>query len=198
MSQVSDFKQLARKAYLSYHQDGLIDLIIGFVILAYGMNFATDESYWTISGWFPILLYVPLKNRITVPRFGYFKLEEAEIVAKRIVAFLVLLVLVVFVLGMMMFLVADSPPPPAILWIRENTLVFYGLITVFGFVMAGWISNIKRMFAYGLAGLAIMFTGQALGLQEFIPFMLLGTTVLVTGVVLLVRFLQKYPLTIKE
>jgi sulfite exporter TauE/SafE len=198
MSQVSDFKQLARKAYLSYHQDGLIDLIIGLGVLAYGMNFATDESFWSITGWVPIILYVPLKNKITVPRFGYFKLDEADNVAKKVVGFLVMFLLVISVLGMAMFLVADAPAPAAVLWIRENTLLFYGLIAAVGFGFAGLISNIKRMFAYALVGLALMAVGQLLGLQEFIPFMLFGGTILVTGLVLLVNFIQKYPVSTEE
>ncbi len=38
MSQDKQFKQLERMAYLSYQQDGIIDLLIGWATLAFGLN----------------------------------------------------------------------------------------------------------------------------------------------------------------
>jgi len=71
MSQEKQFKDLGRKAYLSYHQDGLIDILIGLGILGFGLMMLTDSVVFNMLAWMPIIFYVPLKNRITVPRFGY-------------------------------------------------------------------------------------------------------------------------------
>ena len=75
MSQDEKFKQLERMAYLSYQQDGIIDLLVGWATLAFGVNIAMDSSIWTFLGWMPIIFYVPLKNKITVPRLGYVKFD---------------------------------------------------------------------------------------------------------------------------
>jgi hypothetical protein len=37
MEQRPELKQIERRAYLSYHQDGLIDICLGMVFLAFGL-----------------------------------------------------------------------------------------------------------------------------------------------------------------
>lgn len=203
MSHNEQFRELRRKIYLSYHQDGLIDIIIGFLTLGFGMNVATDSSAWSLLGWMPIIFYVPLKNQITVPRFGYFKFDTAREAQRRkgILGFLImggLVVFLVFVLGMVMFLLSDSSPPPAVLWMREYPLLLYGLLGALIFGLAGLIGAIRRLLVYALLSLFIMISGQVLGTQQFVPFLLLGGAIFVVGVVLLVRFLRKYPITPEE
>ena len=72
MAEETQFERLERKAFLSHHQDGLLDLLIGQIMLGLGLGMA---SGWigglAILGFLPIALYVPLKNRITIPRLGY-------------------------------------------------------------------------------------------------------------------------------
>ena len=42
MSQNQDLKRLAKKTYMSYHQDGLVDLLIGWMIIAFAAMMAFD------------------------------------------------------------------------------------------------------------------------------------------------------------
>ena len=44
MSQGDDFKKLERQAYLTYHQDGLLDIAFGLGILGVGLMLLTDGS----------------------------------------------------------------------------------------------------------------------------------------------------------
>ena len=62
------FSKLERKAYLSYHQDGLIDIIIGLCTVGFAVNMLADNATFTILGWMPVLFFAPLKNWITIPR----------------------------------------------------------------------------------------------------------------------------------
>ena len=78
MSQEQDFKKLQQRTYQSYHQDGLIDIIIGLAIIGYGLMLALDSSIFIFMGWMPIIFYMPLKNRLTVPRIGYVKFTTSN------------------------------------------------------------------------------------------------------------------------
>jgi hypothetical protein len=198
MSQDKQFKQLERMAYLSYQQDGIVDLLVGWATLAFGLNMVMDSSIWTILAWMPIIFYVPLKNRITVPRLGYVKFDPHRgSPSKWIISFLILGFLALFALGVVVFLLSRSGSS-AIDWIREYTLLFYGLVGAIGFGLAGLISGIRRFLLYALLSLLIMGGGQLLGVEEYIPFFLLGGSILVAGAVLLTRFIRRYPLAVEE
>ena len=71
MTQNNDFKELANRAYMAYHQDGIIDILLGAGIVGFGMQMLFDSSAFMILTWMPFLFYMPLKNHITAPRFGY-------------------------------------------------------------------------------------------------------------------------------
>ncbi len=200
MSQRADLRKLARNVYVSYHQDGLIDLMIGWGTLAYGMNLAFDASAFTALGFVGILSYVPLKNHITFPRFGYVKFDlEHGGLGRTIAAFVALTFLITMVLCIVVFLlVGSSTPPPGLIWIRANPSLLYGVLGVVGFGLAWLVSGIGRLFLYALLSLFLLVGGHLLGIQEFVPILLLGSTILVTGISLLVRFLRKYPTVTEE
>ncbi len=42
MNKKINLKEIERKAYTSYHQDGLVDVSIAFVILAFGLMIIAD------------------------------------------------------------------------------------------------------------------------------------------------------------
>ena len=47
-----DLKEIERKAYLSYHQDGLLDIFIGMFIFAFGLYILSESD-------FPIIAVLP-------------------------------------------------------------------------------------------------------------------------------------------
>ncbi len=199
MSQEKRFKQLERMAYLSYQQDGIIDLLVGWATLAFGLNIVMDSSIWTFLGWMPIIFYVPLKNRITVPRLGYVKFDPNRgRPSKWTISFLFLGFLMLSVLGIVVILLSNWSPSQVVDWIREYPLLFYGLLGLFGFGLAGVISGIRRFFLYALMSLLLMGGGQLIGIKEYISLFLLGGSILVVGAVLLTRFIHRYPIAIEE
>ena len=46
--------------------------------------------------------------------------------------------------------------------------------------------------------LLLMGGGQLMGVEEYIPFLLLGGSILVAGALLLTRFVRRYPIAIEE
>jgi len=199
MSQDNQFKQLERMVYVSYQQDGIIDLLVGWVTLAFGLNIAMDSSIWAFLGWMPILFYVPLKNRITVPRLGYVKFDPNRgRLSKWTISILIFGFLALLVLGIAVFLLSNRSASPIIAWIREYSLLFYGLLGVIGFGFAGLISGIQRFFLYALLSLLFLGGGQLIGVEEYMPFFLLGGSILFVGAVLLTRFIRRYPIAVEE
>jgi len=78
MSTTKEFDTLKRKVYLAYHQDGILDLVAGSVVLGFGTFMLTDNIAFLMAGWFVMTMYVFLKNRITIPRFGYVRIDSQK------------------------------------------------------------------------------------------------------------------------
>ncbi len=195
MTQQDLFKQLERRAYLLHHEDGLVDLIIGWATLAFGLLMATGSAVWMVFTWLPFILYVPLKNRVTVPRLGYAKFDSPRGgVGKSVMRFLILAGLVLVLLGLAVSLLWDRPSPSALLWIRENPQLFFGLVGAVGFGMGGWISGIRRLYAYGALSLLLLGGSGLLGLPQALGLLILGGVVLLAGLALLVQFLRRNPI----
>ena len=47
-------------------------------MLGFGTFMMTDNIAFLMFGWFVMMMYVFLKNRITVPRFGYVRFESEK------------------------------------------------------------------------------------------------------------------------
>ena len=196
MSQSADFRKLEQKAYLSYHQDGLIDLIIGSIVLCIAISEVTDSSIWNLIALLLIFAYMPLKRRITFPRLGYVKFNVkrggVNMRLAGVVATVVLVISLVSILVLMLSGISSSSP--LILAIRQSPLLVYALLGFIGFGLAGLVLRLPRLFIYALLSLAMMISGHLLNLPLWLPFLLLGGTILAIGTVLLIGFLRRYPI----
>jgi len=74
----NEFGSLKRRIYLAYHQDGILDLVAGSVVVGFGAFMLTDNIAFMIFGWLAMMLYVLIKQRITVPRFGFVRIESEK------------------------------------------------------------------------------------------------------------------------
>lgn len=196
MSQSADFRKLEQKAYLSYHQDGLIDLIIGSIVLCIAISEATDSSIWNLIALLLIFAYMPLKRRITFPRLGYVKFNvKRGGVNMRLAGVLAIGVLVISLVGILVLLLSGkSSSSPLILAVRQSPSLVYALLGFIGFGLAGLVLRLPRLFLYALLSLTMMISGHLLNLPLWLPFLLLGGTILAIGAVLLIGFLRRYPI----
>ena len=71
MGKNDGFRDLANRAYMAYHKDGIIDILLGAGITGFGLQMLFDNPALMIMTWMPFLFYMPMKNHITAPRFGY-------------------------------------------------------------------------------------------------------------------------------
>jgi len=200
MTHSGDFRKLEQKIYLSYHQDGLLELIIGAVILCIGLNEATKTSVWSLMSILLIIAYVPLKRRITFPRLGYVKFNANRGGVNLLLAGTVsMAVLGFFLVGMLILLYSEnSSSSPITVAIRQGPLLLYALLGFIGFGLAGWLLGLQRLLVYALLSVVAMIAGHLLRLPLFAPFLLLSSVILATGTVLLISFLRRVPVAEEE
>ena len=111
-----NLKEIEKRTYISYHQDGLIDIFIGIYILLFATailaNNVLDLSTWfVIPAIFPALMvpiWIGLKKRITVPRIGFVKFKKAGATNKLTVIFVGTLVAGVLVFFLFAFASTQS------------------------------------------------------------------------------------------
>lgn len=199
MSTAKEFKKLGRKTYLGYHQDGIIDIILGLCTLGFGIRMATETPVFLFLSWIPILFYIPLKNRITVPRYGYVRFtsdrSRSVIYALTIV---VGIVLFAFFFGLYMFRVSDGIPPAIDLWLKEYHMVLLGGIAGITISGAAFFTGIHRFYGYALLFIAVPLIGVLLGIPEPTSVILLGAIIFLIGAWMLYRFLSTHPIIEEE
>lgn len=196
MSQEKDFKKLQQKTYKSYHQDGLIDIIIGLAIIGFGLNMAFDNSAFLFMGWLPIIFYVPLKNYFTVPRIGYVKFHASN----KIVTGLVIMGMLVLLLGLFVFFIGGPNIVSEAMqaWLRAYYMLIFGVVASLCFLFAGLLTGITRLYAYAFLFLIVFSIATWLDIHPAIFTIFTGFIVEGVGIGLLIRFLRKYPLPEQE
>jgi hypothetical protein len=198
MTEKINLKKIERKTYMFYHQDGLIDLLIGSGILFAILCFLT-EMIW-LSGAFVIFavpLYTYVRQKITAPRVGLVKFgQKGQHKTLFILLILIGNIFLLFVLGL--FLYRNNIP----LWIKESLTVYPSLI-IGGIaciltLLTALISGIKRFYFYGLAILISYMIGQIISIDLLIASTIVGIIFLLTGIIKVLNFIQKYPLPDRE
>ncbi|MFC2150869.1 hypothetical protein ACFLQV_05135, partial [Calditrichota bacterium] len=194
----NDLDKLERKTYAAYHQDGIIDLLVGFTLLCYWVMFTFHlESYIAFS-WMPILFIQPLRKKITYPRLGYVKFGHVQ--EKKRKMRLMIVLTSVFVLGVLMFELMHYTDLPFILNSAFSKLIIMLVAVIFAgyLIYNGRILVIRRAYYYAALVTGIFIAMVYTSFSMKLGFGLLGATLMLTGAVLLIRFLRKNPLPVSD
>jgi hypothetical protein len=194
-----NLKELERRAYLSYHQDGILDVFIGFNILLFGLWILVDMAY--LAGAFVAIftpIYAQIKKQITVPRLGYVKFTPSR-TAKIQKNILVLVIAGVLTLipGFLLFKTTEQGMLAPIQFLIEYGMIVIGVSGMVLLSVVAYISEIRRLYAYSALFFAIFIGGYFLSIPFFYYLITLGTVILLVGLYLLTRFLHEYPLPIR-
>ncbi|MFZ5516936.1 MAG: hypothetical protein ACOY90_09885 [Candidatus Zhuqueibacterota bacterium] len=207
MNEKINLKEMERRAFVSYHRDGLIDLFLGFLLMVSVLSATLSAN--GVADSVRIAIYVPLmvvigpvlymvgKRYITIPRLGYVKFgPERRSQRKLMTIILVHVVLLTLVIWT---------------YTSRKTLGYFGsimgtygmsliivLIIMAFFSFAVYLTDYKRLYILGLivAGIEPLhiiaernFDPKYVGLiSSGIP----GLILLVMGGVTLIQFLHKY------
>lgn len=188
MTEEINLKEIERKAWTSYFEDGLWDLFFGALLLIGGIRSLTDNVWYTSFLLVPIIILPVGKKLITIPRLGHVKFGAARKL-KQAKAITILVISVLATLALLLFPRSGLPLPR---------------LPIFP-IMAGWIAvvfgllayylDFRRLFAYGLmyASSEVLWGqfGEPIGpIVQSIS----GIAILLVGTAVFVRFVRRYPI----
>jgi hypothetical protein len=200
MNEKINLKELERRAYLSYHQDGVLDIFIGFSILLFGIWILADMAY--LAGAFIAIftpIYAQVKKQITVPRMGYVKFGSSRTAkGKKTVLLLVIAGVLAFIPGVFLFITTEGGILAPIQFLIDYGIIVIGVAGMVLLAIVAQLSEISRLYAYSVLFFAIFIGGYFLSFPFFYYLITLGTIILLSGMYLLISFLHKYPLSVGE
>jgi hypothetical protein len=196
-----NLKEIERRAYMSYHQDGLLDIFVAVYILGFGVGVWMDMTWELGFGIaLPAILiatvlpiWIAAKRKITMPRIGFvnFGIRGASKITAIFIGIMVLGLGAFFVFTLATFQGGSRQ------WldlIFQNGMLIVGFGSLAVCILFGYSMGLKRLYAYGLLALVSLVIGHFMGIFFAYILMALGTTVMVTGIALLISFVKKYPL----
>jgi len=213
MSQDLNLKAIERKAFRSFHQDGLWDIYIGGLMLVLSQMFSIPEngedelSYigFTLLGVGIVFAIFQLgKKYITTPRMGQVRFgaerQKRKITLGWIMGVYVLVTLGLFLFSLYVWNVAGSEPvtnvPVSPSLERVLVAALAALIVGTSMIVISYFREFMRGYYIALLmGCGFFFT---LLLDKTIPMIIAGALILVPGLVLFIHFLRQHPLPPQE
>ena len=198
MDTTVDLEQIEKKAYLSYYEDGLIDLYIGLILTGVGLYLRYHFFPLIFIAWVPLFFFKLVKKFITQPRMGYIipsekRKKEMSKKAKITTAALVVSVLI-SIISVLVFARKDIFADGFAELLRQNVFYILGLKFSILILIGAMVTRLQRLYIYsallGGATLIFMFAGISFKQNMVFP----GVIPLICGIVILYRFLNRYPL----
>jgi len=190
--------QLKRKAYLAYHQDGIVDILLGSTILGIGLWILLDSILFNFMAWMSFILYAGLKNTITIPRFGYVRFDETETKFTRAIGVGIALMLLMLVAGLLFFIGPDQIPVSVTVFLRKYFSYLLSGLGALAIGLIGMVSGIRRLIGYAVLMIVTLGLSMQIQLSGAIPLLFSGSLILLIGSVYLFKFIHRYPLQSSE
>lgn len=214
MSEPYDLRQIQRRTVqLITFEDGLWDLLLGITFMLLAIYPVTREllgPLWNLVLFLGLLaLFVTgqlvVRHLVSEPRIGYVRPRRSP---KRRLLFVIAVVMVLITFGLVMLTFFSSgngttSTVPAESSSARSYLVELITLLALGalFSAMGYLFGVTRLYFYGwtigLAYLASIYMEHNAGWTFLIPLAIAAGIILLTGFVLLVRFLRKFPLPVE-
>lgn len=199
MSYELDIKEIERKTYMSYSEDGLVDIAIGFAILVWGILLVVEPSgLIALIGPLAFAIWYLGKRFITIPRIGRIQPSQKMERKMRTLAIFLLVLGAIALGGVVTGRIIGYA------FSSGYSLGILGLVIAAGVSLLAYLLNAARLYVYAVL-LFIAFAGGEIlsaSITTFDAFafsvILAGALILVSGLVVLVRFIRKYPLPAME
>jgi len=189
-------REIEKKMWLRTFEHGMWDIGIGSLFMMFGLSILTSfpalSAIW-VAGLFPG--FREIGRKLVVPRIGHVHFRERR---KRASGRLTGVLTATAVMGMVTLLftawVSKGVAPAWAQWVREHFVVFIGLIWGGALTVTGWLVDFPRLYAYGaLMFVSLLITDFVQGYHLGFSLTIVGALMLLTGIILLIRFLRRYP-----
>ena len=195
-----EVSSIKRQVYLTYHGDGILDLSFGLVILGFGTFMLTDNVAFLGIGWLMAITYTLWKNRVTIPRYGFVRINSEKQNLLRGIFMVGLGVLVALALFLLNIFVSRGSTSAELTRLSQQYHMVPISTMVFGVpaLVAGFLLKLKRFYFYAALTFALPALGAWLSTPTYAPILALGAVIVVYGLALLSTFLRIYPLVKEE
>jgi hypothetical protein len=199
MTENIDLKEIRRQVYLFYSEDGLADLGVGLMIFGFGALLMADAPY--LVGLLGVVAYIVWylgKQTLVIPRVG--SIQPGPQIKRRLFGYFLNLFL--FGAGALAFYLVGGGEKSFTASI--SSLMVFGLVVGLGISTLGLALKASRFYFYGLLVFAAMVVGELLvaSITAVDPFLVAvisaGGIITLSGLIILIRFLSKYPLVVQE
>ena len=185
-----DLKQMERRVYTRFFEDGLWDLLLAVFLLGWGLM--VDNSLFVPFAATLVVMYPAIwgiKRWLTYPRLGYVKFSsDRKAEEKRVKTKMTVMFSATMVLGIAVFALTASRNIP--LWLIQ--VVFGGVLASVVGLLAYWL-QVKHWYGYAILILTTFTLVSIIDIHLKYSFFITGGAVAISGIFLLVRFLRKYP-----
>ena len=200
MTQEINLKEIEKKAYRDSQQDGLMEVMMGLILITFGGFFYSPIfAFYILLIIFSKKIVESIRRRYTYPRIGFVKFHEEnpKDALTGVFLFEFAVIVVIFTLISIFGDVKDYSQ-----WVKWSPL-FFGMILVGPFAHAASRSGSIRYTGYGILSVVL---GVFFSLIEFgsgytglIPYLVfIGAFLFLSGLVIFTLFLRKYPLPAEE
>jgi len=202
MEQKFNLKQLERKVWTSFYEDGLGDIFLGCILLIFALAPFLSRigmgDFWSSAVFIPFwaimyILLVLLRKYVVIPRIGVVSFRQAR--KKRLIKFNILMLVVLsvgLILGIVSFRGSTTQG-----WVHN--LRFIAIVLVCS-GLAAYFLGFVRLYIYGILVALSIPVGEWLYLNAGVPhhgfpvtFGITAGIMIITGVILLLRLLRKNP-----
>ena len=185
--------RLKQKLLTLYHNDGILDLVVGSTLLLLTLVMHFDQIVFIGLIGIPIIFYIPLKQQITIPRIGLIRFTSKSKVNRVLLVTLLIGSLFFIAVAVLIYLMkANLFNLRAFL--ANYELLLFGLLLGGVLFLAGALLNNKRFCIYTIASIVFMGLIYLLQWRLWIAVGSLALIIISTGVFHLVRFLRTYSL----
>lgn len=196
MSAAIDLLEIEKKAYRDSQQDGLMEVMMGLILMTFGGFFySTIFVFYLLLIIFSGRIVESIRRRYTHPRIGFVKFHEEnpKDALTGVFLFEFAVIVIIFTLISIFGDVKDFSQ-----WVKWSPL-FFGMILVGPFAHAASRSGSIRYTGYAILSVVlglffsiIEFGSGCTGLILYLVF--IGAFLFLGGLVIFTLFLRKYPL----
>jgi MFS family permease len=196
MKPESTFERMEKTTWLRVFEDGIWDIAIGLVLLAFGLSVITGMTAVVTGGVVVGLVSVAgVKKGVTEPRIGRVRFRGRR---GRRLGDVTWLLAALSIAGLLVFLfiawTARGAAPAWAIAIRDHFLIVIALIWGGAAAFCGWLLELRRFYAYGaLIAATLIASDLTSGYSLGVALIACGGLIALVGLGLLFRFVRRYP-----